>query len=73
MSEFLADKNIATLSAKARIINGIATLLKEKSEHQLPNDLVKIVNSTFIDSRYLKKDRDVLKIKKKRLTKKLYR
>lgn len=28
LSEFLADKNIATLSAKAKIINGIAALLK---------------------------------------------
>jgi hypothetical protein len=31
LSEFLANKNIATLSAKAKIVNGIATLLKEKS------------------------------------------
>lgn len=53
LSEFLAEKNIATLSAKAKIINGIAALLKEKAESQLPNDLIKIVNSTFIDSRYL--------------------
>lgn len=28
LSEFLGDKNIATLNAKAKIINGIATLLK---------------------------------------------
>lgn len=54
-------------------MNGIASLLKEKAENQLPNDLIKIVNSTFIDSRYLEKDRDALKFKKKRLTKKLYR
>jgi hypothetical protein len=73
LSIFLADKNMATLSVKARIINGIATLLKEKSENQLPHDLIKIVNATFIDSRYLTKDRDVLKFKKKKLTKKLYR
>jgi hypothetical protein len=31
LSEFLADKNIATLSAKAKIVNGIAALLKEKT------------------------------------------
>jgi hypothetical protein len=53
LSEFLADKNIAKLSAKAKIVNGIATLLKEKAEQQLPNDLIKVVNSTHIDSRYL--------------------
>lgn len=73
LSEFLADKNIATLSAKAKIVNGIAALLKEKTQQQLPNDLVKIVNSTHIDSRYLEKDREVLNFKKKKLTKKLYR
>lgn len=28
LSEFLGDKNIATLKAKAKIVNGIATLLK---------------------------------------------
>jgi len=39
----------------------------------LPGDIIKIINSTFIDTRYLKKDQDTLSYKKKQLKKKLYR
>jgi hypothetical protein len=35
--------------------------------------LVKILNSTKIDSRYLERDRDALDFKKKKLKQKLYR
>lgn len=71
--EMLSDKNIATLKIKAKIINGVALIIKEKPEQHLPDELIKIVNSTYIDSRYLEKDSEVLKFKKKKLSKKLYR
>ena len=70
----LTDKNIAMIGIKVKIINGIAKLIKEEeNEKRLPEDLVKILNSTYIDTRYLKKDQETLVYKKKLLKKKLYR
>jgi len=73
LQTYLSDKNIATLKIKSKIISGIAALLKEKPENSLPDDLIKIVNSTHINTDYLNKDAEVLKFKKKKLSKKLYR
>jgi hypothetical protein len=73
LSSFLSDKNIATLKIKAKIVNSIAVLLKERPEKTLPDDLIKIVNSTHIDTSYLSKDSEALKFKKKKLTKRLYK
>ncbi len=39
----------------------------------LPDDLLKIINSTHIDTKYLQKDQEAIKFRKKKLTKKLYR
>ena len=69
----LSNKNVAMLKIKSKIINGIAVMIKEKGQGQLPDNLVKIVNTTYIDTRYLEKDQQVLKFKKKKLTKKMYR
>jgi hypothetical protein len=31
----------------------VAQLIKKQEDKDLPNDLIKILNSTYIDSRYL--------------------
>lgn len=73
IGNFLADKNMSTFKAKAKLLSDIAALIKSKSEQALPNGLIKMVNGTFIDSRYLEKDVEALKFQKKKLSKKLYR
>ena len=70
----LTDKNNAILSIKLKIIAGIAKIVKTESyEKRLPADMIKIINSTYIDSRYLKKDQESLTYRKKQLKKKLYK
>jgi hypothetical protein len=64
---------MATFSIKAKIINCISQLIKKKSDSELPDDLIKMLNSTYIDSNYLQKDRDVLNFKKKKLKKRIYK
>lgn len=73
VAAFLADKNVSTFKAKARIIAELAALVKTRPESALPNDLIRMVNSTFVDFRYLEKEEDSLKFRKKQLTKKLYK
>lgn len=74
MKEMLTDKNIAMIGAKAKIIGGIAKIIKsEQYEKRLPADIIKILNCTYVDTRYLKKDQDTLNYKKKQLKKRLYR
>ena len=68
------EKNIAMIGIKAKIINGISKIIKEEeNEKRLPIDIIKILNSTFIDSRYLKKDQESFNYRKKQLKKKLYK
>jgi hypothetical protein len=64
---------MSTFKAKAKVLSDIASLFKQKSEQALPDRLVKIINSTYIDARYLEKDMEALKFQKKKLSKKLYR
>lgn len=73
ISAFLAEKNISTFTAKSRIIANMATLVKNRPEQSLPDDLIKIANATFIDYRYLEKEVESLNFKKRRMTKRLYR
>lgn len=69
----LKDQNIATVSIKVKIINCIAQLIKKKDDRDLPNDLIKILNSTHIDTRYLERDREALVFKKKKIKQRLYK
>lgn len=73
LKSMLSDKNIATLKIKSKIINAIAGLLKDKPESYLPDDLIKIVNATHINTNYLDKDSQALNFKKKKMTKRLYK
>lgn len=73
IENFLADKNISTFKAKAKLLSDIAGLFKQKTEKVLPDRLVKIINRTYIDARYLTKDLEALKFQKKRMSKRLYR
>jgi hypothetical protein len=49
----LGDKNISTVATKIKIITGIGQLIKKNDESTLPGDLIKVLNSVCIDSRYL--------------------
>ena len=59
------------ISCKSRIISGISKIIINE-EHELP-EIIKILNCTFIDSQYLKKDMDSFTYKKKKFKKKLYK
>jgi hypothetical protein len=73
LGAFLADRNMATCKAKTRILIDIAALVKNRPENTLPDGLIKVINSTHIDSRYLEKEVESIKFHKKKMTKKLYR
>jgi hypothetical protein len=64
---------VATVSVKVRIINGVAQLIKKQEDKDLPNDLIKILNSTYIDSRYLERDQNSLTFKKKKVKQRMYK
>ena len=69
----MEDQNVATVGIKVRIINGVAQLIKRQEDNNLPNDLIKILNSTYIDSKYLERDRDSLNFKKKKVKQRMYK
>ena len=70
----LEDKNIAMISSKARIITAIGKLIvNSENEKTLPEDLIKVLNKTHIDTNYLKKDADSFEYKKKQVKKRLYK
>ena len=73
IEQFLSDKNIAMLETKAKLIGLIGNMIREKPENQLPQDLIKIVNSTYIDPKYLDKNKQSFEFQKKKFKKKLYR
>jgi hypothetical protein len=52
----LEDNNIAMIGIKSKIISGVAKFIINADEKTIPNDLIQILNSTYIDTRYLKKD-----------------
>lgn len=74
ISQMLEDKNIAMISSKARIISAVGKhIVNNENEKALPEDLIKILNKTHIDTNYLKKDMDSFEYRKKQVKKRLYK
>ena len=58
---------------KVAIIKALTALIVKKDEKYLPDNLVTIINSVEIDTKYLKKNEDSEKYKSKQKKRKFYK
>lgn len=66
LQTLLADSNPTLMTYKVAIIKALTALIIKKDEKSLPENLITIINSVEIDTKYLKKTEDSEKYKNKK-------